>query len=307
MKRSFLLILICIAQFSILLPSAGGADNKELTLGVLAIHSKIEMQKEWQPLAAQLSAALQGHNLRVMFLDHQEMWHALQQQQLDFVLTNASHYIYLREKNQFTGVLATLVRAEGPYELKGLGGVIFTRANRSDISQLKDLQGKRIACVNNTSGGFGSFQIPMAELKHAGIALPSPNQLLVTGYPQDLVVQAVLEGTADVGVVRTGVIEKIARQGRLRLADLKIINPQQHPDFPLACSTRLFPEWAFFALPHVHENLTRKVAVTLLSAAHGTPAMKSAGVHGFSIPVDYQAAEQIMRELRVPPLTHPPL
>ncbi|SJZ80362.1 Signal transduction histidine kinase [Trichlorobacter thiogenes] len=302
LNRSILLLMLfCMLQWCISLPPAWAEADHELTLGILTIHSKDEMQQEWQPLAAHLSAALPGHRLRVIFLDHDEMWQALLQRKLDFVLTNASHYIQLREKTKFSGVLATLVRSEGTVALKELGGVVFTRANRDDINRFKDLKDKRIACVNESPGAFGSFHIPMAEFKRAGIALPRKNQLLVTGMPQDLVVQAVLEGKADAGIVRTGVIEKIARQGRLNLADLKIINQQKWPHFPLVCSTRLFPEWAFVALPHVEEDTARRVAATLLAAEHGSPVMQSAFIHGFSTPADYQAAELMMRELRLPP------
>ena len=300
-RSMLLLMLFCMLQCCICLPPVWANSDHELTLGILAIHSKDEMQKEWQPLAAHLSAALPGHRLRVIFLDHDEMWQALLQRKLDFVLTNASHYIQLREKTNFSGVLATLVRSEGKVALKELGGVVFTRANRSDINRFQDLKDKQIACVNDSPGAFGSFHIPMSEFKRAGIALPLKKQLVVTGMPQNLVIQAVLEGKADAGIVRTGVIEKIARQGRVNLADLKIINQQKWPHFPLACSTRLFPEWAFVALPHVGEDTARRVAATLLAAEHGSSVMQSASIHGFSIPSDYQAAEQMMRELRLPP------
>lgn len=43
MKRSFQL-LICIILFSICLAAVSNADDKKLTLGVLKIHSKTEMQ-----------------------------------------------------------------------------------------------------------------------------------------------------------------------------------------------------------------------------------------------------------------------
>ncbi len=300
-RITLVMLLLCILQCCTWLSPAWADSDHELTLGILTIHSKQEMQQEWQPLANYLSNALHGHRLRVIFLDHDEMWQALLQRKLDFVLTNASHYIQLREKTKFSGVLATLVRSEGTVAFKELGGVIFTRASRNDINRLQDLNDKRIACVNDSPGAFGSFQIPMSEFKRAGVKLPRKNLLVITGMPQNTAIQAVLEGKADAGIVRTGVIEKIARQGKLNLAELKIINQQKWPHFPFACSTRLFPEWAFVALPHVEEDTARKVAATLLAAEHGSPVMQSALINGFSIPSDYQAAEQMMRELRLPP------
>ena len=55
----------------------------------------------------------------------------------------------------------------------------------------------------------------------------------------------------------------MAREGRLDIKELKILNRQDIPDFPLLVSTRLYPEWPFAAMPHIDENLARHVAATL--------------------------------------------
>lgn len=277
-----------------------------LHLGILAQRPKLQMQQAWQPFADYLSKQLPGYRVQLHLLDHQELLAALQQQQLDFVLTNPSHYVVLRQKTGLSGSLATLVPREGPKPLSSFGGVIFTRSSRNDIKTFSDLKGKRIACIGTGPGTFGGFQMQLMELHRAGITL-KPQQLLSTGMPQDLVIKAVLEGKADVGFVRTGLLEQLERLDRIPVGSLTVIHRQNFPDFPFASSTRLYPEWPFVALPHVDQRLAARVAATLLQLEPGSPALEAAGIHSFSIPADYLPVEELLQELRLPPFdTAPP-
>jgi len=287
------------------LAAAFAAPEKILTLGILALRPKSQMAVAWQPLADQLTDKLPGYRVQLQLLDHKEMLAELQQKRLDFVLTNPSHYILLRQKTGLSGSLATMIPREGPRALTSFGGVIFTRSNRNDITQLSDLKKKKIACVASGSGTFGGFQMQALELRRAGITL-TPQQLVTTGMPQDLVIQAVMKGKADAGFVRTGLIEQLTRQGKIPSDSFKIINQQELPDFPYASSTRLYPEWPFVALPHVDTRLAAKVAATLLGIEPDTPSLLAAGIHSFAIPADYQPVEQLLRELRLPPFDQSP-
>ena len=274
-------------------------------MGILALRPKPQMAAAWQPFADHLTKALPGYRIQLQLLDHKEMLAELQLQQLDFVLTNPSHYIMLRQKTGLSGSLATMIPREGALPLTSFGGVIFTRSNRNDIRQLSDLKKKKIACVASGAGTFGGFQMQALELHRAGIT-PVPQQLVTTGMPQDLVIQAVLEEKADAGFVRTGLIEQLSRQGKIPSDSLKIINRQDLPNFPYASSTRLYPEWPFVALPHVDTRLAAKVAATLLGIEPDAPSLKAAGIHSFAIPADYQPVEQLLRELRLPPFDQSP-
>lgn len=283
------------------------AADIPLQLGILAaLGHKPQMQQAWQPFADHLGRQLPGHRVQLQLLDHQEMLTAMQQRQLDFVLTNPSHYILLRHKSGFSGSLATMMPIEGSKPLSHFGGVIFTRSNRNDIHTLSDLKGKKNACINAGAGTFGGFAMQALELHRVGITL-KPAQLLITGLPQGRVVQAVLEGKADVGFVRTGMLEQLERQGRIPVGSFKVINRQQLPDFPFVGSTRLYPEWAFVALPHVDTRLAARMAAVLLATPPGSAAFQAAGIHSFTIPADYRITEELLRELRMPPFdTAPP-
>ncbi|GEM_PF-692503 len=304
MKRyRTLFTVFCFLSFCV---ATAEAAHRTLHLGILAQRPKPRMQQTWQPFADYLSSQLSGYRVQLHLLDHKEMLTALQQQQLDFLLTNPSHYIMLRHKTGFSGSLATMVPRKGARPLGSFGGVIFTRSSRNDIRTLSDLKDKKVACVGTGSGTFGGFQMQSMELHRAGIPLKQ-QQLLSTGMPQDLVIKAVLEGKADVGFVRTGLIEQLEQQGQIPVGSLKVINRQNTPSFPFASSTRLYPEWPFVALPHVEPRLAARVAAILLQLEPGTPVLEKAGIHSFAIPADYLPVEELLRELRLSPFdTTPP-
>jgi PAS domain S-box-containing protein len=144
------------------------------------------------------------------------------------------------------------------------------------------------------------------ELLREGLQLPGDAKLLATGMPHDRVVEAVLSGRADAGFVRSGMLEGLAREGRLDLARIRILNARKEAGFPVLLSTRLYPEWPFIALPHVNEGLARRVASALFVMEDNTAETRAMGIHGFGIPADYGAVEEVLRELRLPPFQGAP-
>jgi hypothetical protein len=140
-------------------------------------------------------------------------------------------------------------------------------------------------------------------LFQAGLPLPKPEQLLITGMPHDNVVDAVLNKQADIGFVRTGVLEALQQEHNLDLSRLKIINKQNIPSFPYLLSTRLYPEWPIAALSHIDSHLANQFTAALLLFHNSTE--KVSGVIGFNIPM-YAPVEGILRTLRAPPFDSAP-
>jgi len=109
-----------------------------------------------------------------------------------------------------------------------------------------------------------------------------------------------------VGFVRTGILEALAREGKLDLRQIRVIHQVGTGDFPYIHSTRLYPEWPVVVMPHVDEHLGRRLAVALLSLPSDSAAARAAGISGFSIPADYNSVEAMMRRLRLPPFDGAP-
>lgn len=274
-------------------------------VGVLAFRPKPITQEQWQPLAGLFKKAMPEREFVVEALTLPEMEQAVADKRLDFVLTNSGHYVLLNKRYGLTSPIATLVASESGKLARSFGGVIFTRADATKIDTLVSLRGKKIAVVSTDS--LGAYQMQAYELKRAGIRLPLDAKLVVTGLPQDKVVEAVLDGRADAGFVRTGVLEALAREGKLDASKLRVLNLQHPPGFPVQISTRLYPEWPFAALPHVDEHVAQHVAASLFLLDDRSAEAKAMKIHGFVIPGDYASVENVLRELRAPPFEETPL
>ncbi|WP_406666135.1 diguanylate cyclase [Gallaecimonas sp. GXIMD1310] len=273
-----------------------------ITLGILAYRPENISQQRWQPLARYLQSRLQVP-VTLKTLSYKKLAKAIARQQVDFVLTNPAHYQLLAYRYNLTAPLSTLLLPgpDGPIDV--FGGVIFTRAD-SGITELSQLPGHSVAIV--TRGSFGGYQMQRADLENQGIAF-HPSQLLVTGMPQDRVVEAVLAGKVDVGFVRSGILESMAAEGQLNMASVRVLGRKHLPHYPYVSSTRLYPQWALAALPQVSENRIREVTVLLMGLPHNGTVAHQLNIWGFTIPRDYQPVLALMKQLRVPPFEHGPV
>jgi len=294
------LLLACLIPVAGPLPAWAA---EPVRIGVLAFRPQAQTQAQWQPLAQALQQAIPEHEFVLQALTFPELESALARQQLDFVLTNPAHYVMLSRRGTLAAPLATLQEDESGQKTAQFGGVIFTRAASGAVDTLHGIKGKTIATVSMDS--LGGYQMQAYELMQAGVYLPQDASVFATGMPHDQVVQAVLAGRADLGFVRTGVLEAMAREGTLNLTQVKVLNRQQQPDFPVQYSTALYPEWPFSYLPHTDQALARRVAAALYRL-HEHAAAQAIGIRGFTVPADYSPVVDLLRALRLPPFETAP-
>jgi signal transduction histidine kinase/ABC-type amino acid transport substrate-binding protein len=291
--RLFLRLFLFATALAASLP----VTAETLTLGLFAYRPKAVLEVRYQPLAEYLSRELGGVEVRLRVLDQDEIEQALARNELDLVFTNPSHYVLIRTQFNLTGALATLISQESGVATSQLGGLIITRDDKA-VSRISDLRGRRIAVPGMKY--LGGFQTQAYELMQAGLSMPEDADFVIVGS-HDAVVRSVLAGEADAGFIRSGLIEQLQAEGKLDISRLEIVNAQQHAGFPYTVSTRLYPEWAFVALPHVDSRKVRRIASSLMLLEADHPVAKAAGIAGFAPPADYLPVESVMRALRSPP------
>jgi diguanylate cyclase (GGDEF)-like protein/PAS domain S-box-containing protein len=285
-------------------PWSAWALEAPVSLGVLAFRPKPETLARWQPTADYL-AARTGRVFVIEAMTYPELEAAVEQRRIDFVLTNPSHYVLLTRRMALSSPLATLIELNNGMPLTQFGGVVFKRAGNQAIHELADLRGKTVAAPD--TGSLGGYQMQAQTLLRAGVDITREVNLTVTGMPHDKAVYAVLEGRADAGFVRTGLLEAMARDGRVDLARLEVLNRRHAPGFPFLLSTQLFPEWPFAAMLQTDERLAQEVAKALFSLREDHPAARAGGYHGWAIPTDYEPVRAMMQELRLPPFDQAPV
>jgi diguanylate cyclase (GGDEF)-like protein/hemerythrin-like metal-binding protein/PAS domain S-box-containing protein len=280
------------------------AAATSVRIAVLAIRPAPEVQRQWQPLIAYLNEKIPGYHFQSEALGFAELDAAVARRSVDFVLTNPAHYVLMTYRNGLSSPLATLVPLENGKPVGKFGGVIFARADRGDLASPANLRGLTIATVSKAS--LGGYQAQAMELAKIGLRMPQDAQLMETDMPHDLVVDAVMDRRAAAGFVRTGVLEGMAREGKLDLAKIKVLAPKNVPGFPSLLSTRLYPQWPIAALPGVDEDLARQVAAMLLSLPHGGDLARRLDIEGFTIPTDYESVQATLSTLRLPPFDTAP-
>ncbi len=276
---------------------AAGQEESVIRIGVLAKRGDAHTVDRWKPTSDYLSHEIPSHRFKVVPLDFIEVDQVVAKDGVDFILANPAIYVGL-EKRYGAGRIATMRNRNGHRGYTYFGGVIFTRADRTEINSIADLEGMRFAAVKENS--FGGYLMALRELKQAGITPGEDTSLQFSGT-HDAVVYAVLSGKADAGTVRTDTLERMSEEGKIDLAKIKLIN-QQHPDnFGYLLSTRLYPEWPFARLAHTDEELSHDVAVALLRMPPDSYAAKTGQTAGWTVPGNYQPVHELLRELRIDP------
>lgn len=275
----------------------------EVKIAVLAFRGEDAALRKWQPTADYLSAQVPGHVFRIVTLSLSEMMDVVANGSVDFILTNPGNYV---EHEARHGVVRIATLKPLSFRAAGnkFGAVIFSRADRRDVTTIKDLLGKSFMAINEDA--FGGFQMAWREMQAQGVdPFDDLSELVFAGFPQDQVVDAVLAGRVDAGTCRTGVLENLADEGRIDLTQIRILNPQQVAGFSYALSTRLYPEWPFAQLKHTSEGLSQKVVVALLSMGGDHSAAVSGGYAGWTVPLDYQPVHDLFRDLHIGPYGQP--
>ena len=283
-----------------LLGSACTQAREVVRIGVLAFQSKAETLSQWSPTAMALSQSLQAYRFDVVPLNYEEVNVAVKENQVDFVLTNPEHFVVLRNSFFLRPMVTLNTLVEGRV-FNQFGSVIFTRQNATDIQTLRDVKGKRVAAIGLYSlGGFlmaaDTFRQQRVDLKSGDVS-----SLKFVGLPHSKAVEDVLAGRSDVGIVRTGVLEQMTRQGKLDMRQIRVLNAKPTADFPQALSTDMAPEWPWAALPGTADALVKAVALALLNIRPESDEAQAGKYHSFSPPANYAPVEVIMRRLKVYP------
>ena len=279
--------------------AAAPLDMTPIRFGVLAFRPVEQTAAQWSPTANYLEYELNGRPVTVVPLTLDTVDRAVAERRIDFLLANPEQYVLLASRHRLAAV-ATLLPEYNGRPLSRFGGVIFVRAERNDILELGDVAGKKVAAVSDRS--FAGFLLQRWTLQQSGVDVMSrPDRLVFTGLPQDRVVEQVLAGNADVGMVRTGVLEALEREGKLKADQLRVLNRQPEGRYPQYLSTDLYPEWPLAALHGVPDSLIKAVTMALYRLPPDHPASRAGGFYGFAPPGDYASIEALLLRMHLHP------
>lgn len=294
------MIIRSIAIFICLLLSVSNlsAEQKEVRIGVLAKRGFEKVHERWDATAAYLTESLPGYQFRIVPMAFDDIPVLVKNQLVDFVIVNSSIYIDLTVKYGARRILTLVNKLSSNKSTSQFGSVIFTLKSNTEINSLADAENHRVAAVHPTS--LGGWIMAQREFQSVGLDRWDLASLMFLNT-HDAVVNAIQQRQAEVGVVRTDTLERMAHEGLLELDNFRVLSAKHFDHFPYAISTPLYPEWPFSLLPHTPLELARKVSIALLKLQPEHTASSQAHIHGWTIPENYQPVDDLLRLLALPP------
>lgn len=291
-RRALLGILAASLAF---FPAVWAQAPAPVRIGVLAFLGSEVALSVWSPVVAHLEAALPERRFTLAYYDIAGLREAVRQQQVDFVITNSGQYVAL-EAEFGVSRIATLDSPGVPSPSQAIGSAVIARADRRDLNALPDLRGKRVAAVSEDA--FGGFQVAWREFRRRGVEPEDFARLDFVGFPMQRIVTAVARNQADAGIVRACLLEELARDGSIRLADFKVLSPRRVEGCACGLSSELYPDWPLATLRHTDRQLAKVVVMALLSMPG------SATGYAWTVPADYQAVHDLFRDLQIGPYAY---
>ncbi|NOR62748.1 MAG: PhnD/SsuA/transferrin family substrate-binding protein [Rhodobacteraceae bacterium] len=260
------------------LASSAVAQDRVAHIGVLAFRGAETTVDAWQPLANYLSADVDGWRFEIVPVTLVSAPEALESGRLQFFVTNPGHYVSLAPEFGLSP-LATREKSGG---LMHFGVAVIAR-NSAGISTLGDLHGKTVAAVSPEA--FGGFQLGWQAFMAQGIdPFTDLKKIKFMGFPHDEIIESVRRGDVDAGIIRGGLLEALAAEGRFSMDEFVVLRSNSQMDFPYRVSGELMPEWPFTVVPGVDKSLRESVALSLLQTQNGESGLQDT----WSAPLSYE-------------------
>ncbi|MCU7806152.1 MAG: phosphate/phosphite/phosphonate ABC transporter substrate-binding protein [Candidatus Thiodiazotropha sp. (ex Lucinoma borealis)] len=294
LKRFLVYIPSLLLSSLFLVGNIAVADDYKI--GVLAKRGVAKAIKKWGDTAEYLNEKFKGDTFTVIPLNFEEVFPAIEKNEVDFFLVNSSMFVTAQVKHGASAV-ATMINSRQGEALKSFGGVILTYVDRDDINSLADIKGKKFMAVKDSS--FGGWQMAYKELLDKGIDPMKDFTSVQFGGKHDNVVLAVQNGEVDAGTVRTDTLERMAATGDIDLSEFKIIDAKTHAGFPFVSSTPLYPEWPFAKIAGTPDAVAKRVGDALMEMKGDSKAAKSAKIMGWTPSLDYTEVKDLQMLLKV--------
>ncbi|MEO5359234.1 MAG: PhnD/SsuA/transferrin family substrate-binding protein [Nitrospirota bacterium] len=302
MKMFIVRIMLVMLISPVLYGAVSADDLQDVRVGVLAHMGKDHCRESWQPTMDYLTTHIPGYRFNLVPLSFVEIDSAVKTGSVEFIIANSSIYIELEVKHRISRI-ATMENLTLGKGYTVFGGVIFTRAGRTDINTIEDLRGKSFMGVDKTS--LGGWRMAWGELKKHGVNPWKDFSSLEFSNRHQNVVFAVSKGIVDAGTVRTDTLERMAVKGDIALNEFKVIKYKgkgaDYETFPFLLSTPLYPEWPIAKVRHTPDTLAKLTASALLEMPKDSHAAKSATIEGWTIPLNYEPVDELLKYLQVSP------
>ena len=297
-SRSWLVFALGALLLAVALPGDEPVLSRHLVrFGILANDAPGVCHRRWGPTTDYLTSKLPGYRFELVPIPFDEILPTVEEGSVDLLLTNPAQVVQVVARDLALPIATLKGRFYGGDD----AGVIFWPAHRFDIRGARDVKGRTVAAVSSLS--LGGWLAQLLEYQEAGIDLPATAKSITFLQSHEETVRAVVEGRADFGFCRTGVIEAMAARGEIGFDAVRIgsdfVGPGQRG--PRHHSTWLYPEWPLLALNHVPRPVVDDIRRALLEMPANDLAAQQSNTAGWTVAANYGEVQHCLRILNAPP------
>jgi len=264
----------------------------EVKFGVQAPRGALQALKRWGKMEDYLSSAV-GEKVKLVPLKPNETVAAVSNGEVDFMLCNPVLGVTL-QKNVNSIPIATMKKKSGAQ----FAGVIIA-SKKSGIKRVEQLKGKKVMGFKfKRSAAAYVFQVK--HLMDKGIDSHKDFKVFKEAKKQDDIVLAVKAGVFDAGFIKSGLLESMIKEGKIKRSDIVVLDAK-NDSLPDLHSTALYPEWTVMSASKVSSAKQQKVQKALLGLKGNHIAAKTAKIVGFVKPLSFAGLEDTLRTMKLPP------
>lgn len=290
--RTFHKLSIAAALLISFLPVYVPTAEASINIGVMAPRGPLKAMKRWLEYGRYMSEKL-GEKVKITPLSPPNMMPVAKTGSVDFTLANPTMAVILQEAYG-AQPLATLKKKTGSQ----FAGVIVAKKG-SGITKAEDLRGKKVMALKFRRAA-GAYTFQTYHLKQKGIDPHKDFASFTEGKRQDELILAVGRGEIDAAFVRSGMLENMAKEGKIKLEDFVAVD-QRTDDLPQLHTTQLYPEWYLSALKGTDKELAKRVKAATLELTANDKAAKRAKIIGFVNPVPMDSMKMALKALKIKP------
>lgn len=294
--KSPVLIVFVLSLSLVSLPAVSQKKSEEQPQIRLAVSTLAEPSTN-QPLISLTVDALKKEfgqaNVKVTVYPLPKLEKAVRNGEADVFISSSGTFRRLADSGARS--VGTIVSEKLSDPNKSEGSALIVRTARSDLIHLEDLKGKTIAA--NMRYGFSGHLMVLHEIFKKGF---NPNKFfgetIFIGHDVEKIVQKVLNGEIDGGILRTCYWEEYAERNKIDKNLIRVIDPKKDSNLVCQHTSELFPNWTIATTPSASPEIARRVVKSILSVE---PSDKNGLYWGLS--TDFTQLDQLLKDLEIGP------
>lgn len=243
---------------------ASAVRARPLVLGVVETAEPSFDDNTVRPVLKAMQSAAPGTQIDVVRLSSATFEVAVAQLKPDLVISPAADFLRIVDSIG-AHPIGTRKTKYAKHPSKSAGGAVIALASRTDIQKLTDLRGKYIAATLPTSvDGMLAVRMELAERGFDNRQFFRSVRYL--GYSMPNVIESVLSGHFDAGVVPVCTLERIEAEDLIERGALRVISPKSDDDTVCAHTSELYPDLVAATFSWTDPELTRLTTSALLAS-----------------------------------------